>query len=443
MGVQMAITKSLAQKHIKTGSHRTEIGCNSTKGFHLQKLKTGGSWRYRFKLKGQPQKEIVLGRYVDGSKDRTDAENLAKKYQAMVVEGISPIVAKEKKIEEGIEYKKEKQRKKQETVRAYLEGAYTKHQARKKNAGKPTLDMISRGFKDWLDKPMSELDRSLVIDWQTSYEKTHAHDTCKRVYGALKTMLNHAVKNEVIEVNPLDKVQLEKPSHEEQQRKQKDENANSRRILSKNELTAINKGLELYKQKLIDGRESTRKHGKPYMPSFKNLAYPLWFFPFFRLAAYTGMRPGDLYNLDWDNISFDDCRLVKIPNKTQHHEKPVKLDIHLDAYIMKVLTDWHEQQGSPEHGLVFPSPITGRELSNDAHKKHWKHVMALSGLKEDLVFYSLRHHFISRLLEENVPLFTVARLAGHKSTAMIEKIYGKVSKDAASAALSSIGSDFA
>jgi integrase len=443
MSVQMAINKTKAIHHIKTSQHRAELGCNSTKGFHLQKLKNGGSWRYRFKLKGQPQKEIVLGRFVDGTKDRTDAESTAKKYQAMVLEGISPILSKEKTIQDGVKLQQDKKRKQKETISAYLDTNYTSHQARKKNAGKPTIDMIRRAFKDWLDKPMSELNRKMVVEWQANYEKTHAHDTCKRVYGALKTMLNHAVKSEIIEVNPLDKVQLEKPSHDEQQRKHSEETANNRRILSKDELRAINNGIELYKQKIIEGRESSRVHGKRHLPSFKNLAYPSWFFPFFRLAAYTGMRSGDLYNLEWHHISFDDCRLVKIPNKTQHHEKPVKLDIHLDNYIINVLLDWRDQQGYQKEGLVFPSPTTGRELSKDAHKKHWDHVMTLSELKEHLVFYSLRHHFISRLLEENVPLFTVARLAGHKTTAMIEKIYGKVSKDAANDALSTISNDFA
>ena len=442
MSVQMAISKTKSTNHIKTAQHRAELGCDSTKGFHLQKLKNGGSWRYRFKLKGQPQKEIVLGRFVDGSKDRTDAENLAKKYQAMVLEGISPIQVKEQTIEKGIEYEQEKKRNKQLTINSYLEGIYTAHQKRKKNEGKPTLDLIRRGFKEWLDKPMSDINRSMVVAWQTEYEKTHAYDTCKRVYGALKTMLNHAVKSEIIKVNPIDKVTLEKPSHDEQERKQAEETANNRRILSKAELTAISNGLEQYRQQIIEGRENTIKRGKPHMPSFKHLAFPHWFFPFFKLAAYTGMRPGDLYNLHWHHISFDDCRLVKIPNKTGHHEKPIKLDIHLDKKIMQALIDWHDQQGAPKSGLVFPSPTTGNELSNDAHKKHWKHALKLSGLKEDLVFYALRHHLISRLLEENVPLFTVARLAGHKSTAMIEKIYGKVSKDAASDALSHIGNDF-
>jgi len=439
----MTINKTKANNHIKTAPHRAELGCDSTKGFHLQKLKNGGSWRYRFKLKGQPQKEIVLGRYVDGTKDRTGAESTAKKYQAMVLEGISPILSKEKTIQDGVKLQQDKKRKQKETMNAYLDSAYTLHQARKKNAGKPTLDMIRRAFKNWLDKPMSELNRAMVLEWQTEYEKTHAYDTCKRNYGALKTMLNHATQNEVIEVNPLDKVQLAKPSHDEQQRKQSEETANNRRILSKNELKAINNGLELYRQQIIEGRERSRKHGKQHLPSLKHLSFPSWFFPFFRLAAYSGMRTGDVYNLEWHHINFDDCRLVKIPNKTQHHEKPVKLDIHLDNYIINVLLDWRDQQGSPKEGLVFPSLTTGRELSKDAHKKHWDHVMRLSELKEHLVFYSLRHHFISRLLEENVPLFTVARLAGHKTTAMIEKIYGKVSKDAANDALSAISNDFA
>jgi integrase len=96
---------------------------------------------------------------------------------------------------------------------------------------------------------------------------------------------------------------------------------------------------------------------------------------------------------------------------------------------------WHLQLGSPTTGLVFPSPTTGHVMDKKAHGTHWKQIILLGGMEAKLDFYSLRHHFISALVSAGVPLLTVAHLAGHKSTAMIEKHYGHLAPDQAADAL--------
>jgi integrase len=70
-------------------------------------------------------------------------------------------------------------------------------------------------------------------------------------------------------------------------------------------------------------------------------------------------------------------------------------------------------------------------MDKNAHDKPWRRVKKVSGLPADLTLYALRHHFISSLVARGVPLFAVARLAGHKSVAMIENHYGHLCPDAA------------
>ena len=107
------------------------------------------------------------------------------------------------------------------------------------------------------------------------------------------------------------------------------------------------------------------------------------------------------------------------------------------------MRQWKEQNGNPsEETLVFPSPVTGKELSRDAHEKPWKNILMLGGVEAKLDFYSLRHHYISKLVAKGVPLFTVAKLSGHKSTKMIEEHYGHLSPHHAAEALEAISSDF-
>jgi integrase len=88
---------------------------------------------------------------------------------------------------------------------------------------------------------------------------------------------------------------------------------------------------------------------------------------------------------------------------------------------------------------VFPSPRTGKRLSSTAHQKPWENVKRLGGVPDHLVFYSLRHNFISTMLTLGVSIFEVARMVGHKSTKMIEESYGHLCPAAAATAMHAFG----
>jgi integrase len=450
--MKTSITKTQASKHIAEAAYRAEFPCTFNAGFHLQKLRKGGSWRLRFQMKGGKQKIIKLCNFVDGAKDKTDACSLAEDYIYKINQGIDPAIAKEKAINQDLkesdQAKRDQHQRENNTIRSYLDGLYAAHQRNKKNEGKHTLDMIRHAFVDYLDTPMDQFSKVDLANWQQKHKTNdkgikRSHETLVRSYGAFKTMLKHAYKNDVIDTFQLSEIALLGLSDAEKEERESKDNTKTRRMLTDDELASINTGLDKYRQQLIDGRESTRLHGKRHLPSFKNMSYPSWFFPFFRLAAYTGMRPGDLYNLYWHQLNLDFKRLVKVPNKTRHHANPCKIDIHLDDNILAVMRDWHSQIGSPSEGLVFPSPVNGRVMDKKAHTSHWANVMKYSELDHRLDFYSLRHHFISKLIVHGVPLSTVATLAGHKSTKMIEEHYKHLTQNAAADAMAIISGDFA
>ena len=167
--------------------------------------------------------------------------------------------------------------------------------------------------------------------------------------------------------------------------------------------------------------------------------YPHWFIPFCHLGLHTGLRPGDLYSITWQELSLSSSRLTKVCEKTSHairrEKKPAVVDMKLNTTIKAVLVAWWEDQGKPSTGLVFPSPKTGRQLDVQAHRRPWTHVKLLGGLGEKLNFYAFRHHFISAMLASGVPVFTVAKLAGHKGVEMILQHYGHLCPDQANEAL--------
>jgi integrase len=439
-----SITKTQAVNFARDAANMAELSCDKIKGFHLVKTQKGATWRLRYTDFSGKRRKLSLGKLVDGTSDRMRAVDLAQEYRGELSKGKDP-VAEITKLK--AKFKTDSELRESRLLRAYLEGPYKKHQAKKKDGGRHTLDLISRAFSDLLDTPMDAITKKDLANWQEKYRigndgKIRAHSTTMRSFSALRTLLRHAVQHGAIDVDPTTNFKLSSEADEDKEKRLNGDALVKRRMLTAEELTGISQGIALYKADLISKRENSRKHGQASLPSLENLVHPHWFFPFFRLAAYTGMRPGDLYSLNWQELNLTFSRLVKVPNKTRHHGNPSKLDLPLDQHITEIMDAWHKQLGSPVNGLVFPSPVNGNKMDKKAHIRHWKAVLQLGEITSDIDFYSLRHHYISKLVANSVPLFTVARLAGHKSTKMIEEHYGHLAPHAAAEALSLISGDF-
>ena len=205
-----SITEDKAKKHFDNAPFRAELACTKITGFHLQKNKTGATWRFRYRYDDfqseDPKKKkkariINLGKYESGTKSRTEAAELASTYRGQVDEGRDPATEAQRELEQ----KKAKHiQNKASTIGAYLEGDYTEHQKDKRNEGKPTINIIKSNFKDWLEIPMSEITHSMLKDWQAAKKRENkSHDTIKRAFGALRTMLRYAVQEKVLDAAKL------------------------------------------------------------------------------------------------------------------------------------------------------------------------------------------------------------------------------------------------
>jgi len=295
---------------------------------------------------------------------------------------------------------------------------------------------------------MSTIDKADIDDWQRQQEKKgRAYTTIRRSYGALKTLLRKAVQDQILDADPLAKHKLLEPTLKDQASTKSDPKKSERRLLTDTEIQGIHTGLELFAEEIRQQRRNSRKHGKPHLPDLDKVHYPHWFIPFCHLALHTGLRPGDLYSLTWKELNIPFARLTKVCEKTSHaarrERKPAVVDMKLNPAIKTIMASWHKDQGVPQGGLVFPSPVTGRQLDQQAHKKPWGHVKRLAELPAGLNFYALRHHFISALLAAGVPIFTVAKLAGHKGVEMILQHYGHLCPDQAAEALDIVAKSIA
>jgi len=432
-GSDTSITDTQAREFIKSEADRAVKTCKKITGFQLIKVGDGGSWRYRYTDATGKRRVMTVGNYPTMKADA--AAQKAMEWRNLKAD---PLAEHHKRRTAA---RSAEQIGEMRTLRAYLDGIYTKHQSRKKNGGKHTLDIIRGNFANLLDRDMATISTVDIKSWQIKREKDGlAHATLQRAYGALKTLLRHAVAEQVIDGNPIAGLSLNPPTAEEKSRSLSADARAHRRMLTSDEMAGLNRGITLFAEKIRQQRRSSRKHGRTYLPDLDLVSYPHWFIPFFSLALHTGMRPGDLYSLTWQELNLTFRRLVKMPEKTIHHPNPAKLDLPLTDDIYSIMALWHAQQRRPPNGLVFPStvadksssaPATDRQFTKKAHLKAWKQVLKLGVIDAELDFYSLRHHFISALVAGGAPLLAVAKLVGHKSTAMIEQHYGHLAQSAA------------
>lgn len=419
-----SITEAAADRFAKCAKDAETLGCEMIPGFLLRKLTKNCAWRYRYTdptgkrrvysfakfpaMKPNEAATIALDWHQrDADPFQESQQAHAAKRQAMVDSDAR-------------------------TLRKYLEGDYQQHmEAWKDRNAKANQGRFNKQFAKFMDRDIATLTKQDMKRWQKAMQdRGLAHSTIRREFAALRALLNQAVADGVLNENPLLGYKLLAPTHKEQQRTLEDPEKAKRRMLKPAELKGILSGLDKLAEEIRAQRRNSRKHGKPYLQDLDSVEYPHWFIPYCHLALATGWRPSDLYTLKWEEVDLKFTgTLRKFAEKSKdvalrRGKEPTILENPLPASAKAMLTKWHKQQGKPDTGLVFPSPHGGGQLTSNAHLKPWAEVKALGKVTGSLEFYALRHHAISVMVAAGVPLLTVAKLAGHKSVAMIERNYG-------------------
>jgi integrase len=439
-----SITSDRMKSHLTDDKFplRSELSCEKIHGFFLMKGKTGGTWYFRYwDASGKKQihkigniKPANLSRAGDDPRNlaRLEAVSRALQIRGGIESGIYPHTVKEEKKQQARRRDEELKQSAESTLGKYLEGPFAAAQKRKKDEGRGTMNILRSNFGSLLDRPLDSIKKADIKEWQNRREEQgRAYSTIKRAFGALRTLMNSAVADGVILAPPFEAKSLQKQRAENKAQeiaRHEEEGPKKRRMLTEEEIDALWKGLAMYDKDRRLKRENSIKHGKGYLPTFEGVRFVDWFEPALLLAYYTGMRPGDLYALRWPNIRFADVgssRLRFLPEKTQHHDDPTKVDIKLHPDAEEALRAWWEQCGKPDSGYVLTEKPEQR-LGRQAHDTKWKKVKTFGGIPDELDFYCFRHNFISAAINKNHPLKHIAEAVGHKSTAMIEQNYAHV-----------------
>jgi integrase len=247
------------------------------------------------------------------------------------------------------------------------------------------LDGILNTLKAALPVQAKEITRRTVADYILKRSETVSAGTVAKEFATLNHALRLAVEWELLTVNPAQGAKLPRQSE------------GRTRYLSPTEFKAA---LE---------------------------AAPDWMRGPMALAAFTGMRRGEILGLCWKDVDLDGQR-VYLP-ETKNGTLRV---LTLNQLAMQVLQ--HYPAGQPDE-RVFPN-VDAARLS-----VYTRRVFASVGI-QDASFHSLRHTAASWLVMEGVDLYTVGKILGHKTPRMTQR-YAHLSPGYMAAAVNKLDGVFA
>lgn len=166
--------------------------------------------------------------------------------------------------------------------------------------------------------------------------------------------------------------------------------------------------------------------------------YSFWLIP---LAIFTGARLGELAQLDLKDfvevegiscIDINDTDAVEVFTDAGGRKKRVKnknarrlVPIHRELIQIGLLRHVETLRGRGEHHLFPELSRTRRDGPGHAASNWFQRFRAKAGLsaKQETVFHSFRHLFITTLLDAGTPPHMIAPLVGHEGKVITADVY--------------------
>jgi integrase len=135
----------------------------------------------------------------------------------------------------------------------------------------------------------------------------------------------------------------------------------------------------------------------------------------------TGCRPGEITRLTADGVNLD-VGTWTVVNKTRHATGDPTRTIHLTEAMVELS---RRLIGENPVGPLF---VNRRKNAWTRNAMAWRfgRLRRKLGIGPEATAYAFRHLYATDALERGVPIATVAELMGHKSTAMVSRIYSKL-----------------
>lgn len=163
---------------------------------------------------------------------------------------------------------------------------------------------------------------------------------------------------------------------------------------------------------------------------------------FYAVALTSAMRPGELRNLKWKHIDFDEKTILcevsvtRDENFRQIEGTSTKTGksrfIALSGSAEEALLAYRQEQVArrlktgkwADRDLIFDRG-DGRLMPGET--MHWKHRLAIAAAGVSSIrLHDLRHSAVTHLLRSGVPLEVVSKMLGHASLAITIDVYGHI-----------------
>jgi integrase len=138
-----------------------------------------------------------------------------------------------------------------------------------------------------------------------------------------------------------------------------------------------------------------------------------WLREFIVFALHTGMRQGEILNLQWQDVDFTRGTSVVMKSKNG-----MRRTIPLNTTVYELLAAKQAANGASK-GPVFTTP-RGNELKVRFLVREFCQARDRAGIP-DFRFHDLRHTFATRLVQRGIDLYKVQRLLGHRTNHMTQR----------------------
>jgi integrase len=232
-------------------------------------------------------------------------------------------------------------------------------------------------------------------------QEGYAKGTIRLINAGLRAMLNEAVEENIIFLNPALK---------------------------------IGRSLKVEGQEAKKGRKEPKAFNREQLSVFLAKANPRWY-PYFLFLARTGLRLGESLAVEISDVLFGSRTILvtkaiskgKVQMPKDGESREVDLSKQL-ADVLKAMIAERRQRyfslGKPMPDLLFPTETDG--VMNRAHIiRAIERTLRKANLPTHFSAHSFRHTFASQLLQLGESPAYVQRQLGHSSIKMTVDTYGK------------------
>lgn len=251
------------------------------------------------------------------------------------------------------------------------------------------------------------------------------NSTINRLLNEIRAVLTHAHQNKVIESN----IKIEDL--------QETDTKSERRYLQQSEIDAIRKESRITRDVRgnvipLDELSKTEYLKRGHLPLVCDI------------AIFCGMRQGEILKLQYSDIttwdeSVEESWMFRLRASTTKSGK--SRDVHLPKFLKNYLDKWWYENLTEEELTEVLADRKKKKKSRKHHNKRlfpyksiqtsWENLSDRAELPSDINFHSLRHHFCSNALVNNVPIHIVKEMAGHASIETTEKYLHAIPSESA------------